>query len=161
ADPGRQIDVLAFVAQLDFCNDKTEVLPREDVDLPRQIAMGNLIARLLDDRAFPESNERFGLQGRYSVFQFEPAQLGRRGLHSERCSRVVAYSYPHGSLVALSQIGLSDVRTLGRELPPVIATHEEAAFDFETHCPSDHLMCSFGAQARARSTTPIHRRPIN
>jgi hypothetical protein len=35
---------------------------------------------------------------------------------------------------------LSDGRLPGCELPPVISTHEEAAFDLETHCPSSHYV---------------------
>jgi len=124
------------MAQLDFCNDKTEVLAREHIDLPGEIATGQLITPLLDDRAFPESNERFSLEGRNSVFQLQPTEFGRPGFHGERCGAVVAYSYPHGRLVAQGQIGLPDVRVPSCDLPPVIFTDEEPAFDFDTHGPS-------------------------
>jgi hypothetical protein len=47
--------VLVFMAQLDFCNDKTEVLAREHINLPGEITTGKLITPLLDDSAFPPS----------------------------------------------------------------------------------------------------------
>jgi hypothetical protein len=61
ADPGRQIDVLVFMAQLDFCNDKTEVLAREHIDFPSEIATTRkLITPLLDDGPLPTSASKVG-----------------------------------------------------------------------------------------------------
>ena len=39
ADPGRQLDRLVDILQFDFRNDQAEVLARENVDLPREVAV--------------------------------------------------------------------------------------------------------------------------
>jgi hypothetical protein len=49
ADPRGQSDLLMFAAELDFRYGKTEVLAREDIDFPREIATRKLITPLLDD----------------------------------------------------------------------------------------------------------------
>ena len=47
ANPGRQIDVLVFMAQFDFGDDQAQVLARKDIDVPSQIAVRNVVAYLL------------------------------------------------------------------------------------------------------------------
>ena len=83
SNPWRQIDLLVFMAKLHLRNNKTEILAREHIDLPQEIAARNLITPLINDRPLPESHERFGFQDRNGEFQFQPTELGRLGLHGE------------------------------------------------------------------------------
>jgi hypothetical protein len=54
AKPGQQIDVVVFMAELDFSHDKTEVLAENTST--SQVRTRKLITPLLDGRPLPESD---------------------------------------------------------------------------------------------------------
>ena len=104
------LDRLIDIAQLDFGNDQAQVLTGENIDLPRQAAMWNHMARLLDDGAFAKLHERFGLQHRNGILQFQPPQIRGTRLDGERCGSVAADANPGRRFSARREIGLPNRR---------------------------------------------------
>ena len=88
-DPGRQIDGLALVVELDLGNLETGVLPFERVDLPGQPAPRHDVANLLDQGALPEQHQLLRVRHGNRIFELRPPQPRLARLDREgRCAPV-------------------------------------------------------------------------
>ena len=133
ADPGRQLDRLALVAQLDLGDDEAGIVAGEHVDLPGEVAARQAIARLLDDRALAQGHQRLGLEDGDRILQLEPAQLDRPRLHRQRRRGIVDDPDADRGFAFPGEIGLPYALGVGGEGTPFFIAHEELALDLETH----------------------------
>src|SRR5262245_6395935 len=136
ADPRRQFDGLMLVAQFDLGNDQAVIVARKHVDFPDEVAAGDHVAHFHDDGALPELHQRLGFQDRNIILEFQPAQLRRPGFDRQRRGAVPLDAYPDRRFAVGGQVGLPKGDLTGRELLPIVATHQEFSLDLETHSRS-------------------------
>src|SRR5262245_30417607 len=114
ADPRRQFDGLMLPAQFDLGNNQAVIVAQKHIDLPGEVA-----ARY-----------------RNIILQLQPAQVQRSRFDGQRCGPITVDTNPNRCLAVGGQIGLAKGGTTGRELLPMVATHQKFSLDLETHSPS-------------------------
>src|SRR5262245_54700515 len=122
-----------LVPQLDFGDDQTEVVAREHIDFPGEIAVRDDVAHLLDDGTLAELYQRLGFQYWNIILQLQPAQIRGARFDGERRGAIILDANADRYFPVAGQIGLSKRGATGGELFPIAATHEEFSLNLETH----------------------------
>lgn len=132
-EPGRSLEALILVRQLDLGNDKTGICALENVDLPNKVSARHLVANFLDERASAQGHELAGLVDGYGEFVLLPAEGDGARFDGQRRRCRVANADTNRNGIREGQIGLLDQAAAIGVRAPTVISHQEFALYFLRH----------------------------
>src|SRR5262245_22722513 len=133
AEPRWTVKSFVFMAELDLGDDETAVVTGEHVHFPRMLLPRDDEARLFNQAAIAQREERLRVEYGDGVLDLEATQLGSLGLDRHRRIGAVLDAHACGRTLPLSQVGLTNAGFRSCKASPCLAAHEEFPFDLNRH----------------------------